>query len=483
MSALQPRFVRASPEIVEIVETYRCEQELSRSPSLVMVEGEKRGAIRVVVALPGVRAFEGEGRTGGEAGWGDLGGDSLLFGHLLLAGSERTDIDRALPGMSRFGAVPMLLPGERRPPEDGGCRAASFEVDYRPQLPDIPPIEVRMELRDSDAAAGEWVDLSSRDAQEDPRVVKDLMTKRPGRGCGLLLEIEIRLSLPRQLVAAAPRKPGVTARVELGWPTVPAPESVSLLQRREVDEEWKIDREPVVFDAVQRRLRLPEIELKRSAKGSGGTDGDSESFGSGARFLVIDRAEDLASEAALEAFVEVEVSDLLLSGLQARVYRADGSIDEERPGVHETRVESRVTLILDDAVKRWRRSPVQHLHFEHVILDEMRIQDVQAALEDMGFRVSSPAGVSAPARHLLVGKRSEGAKTLCLWVYLQGNPSTAQRRTELAGGQTFITEVESGDLEVYVRGQLDGDPGPVLDGIHGLHERLRHQFLVATDRR
>jgi hypothetical protein len=470
-----PRFALVVPETVEAVETYRCQQEICRNPSLAVLEGEARGEVWVVAPLEGLEGID----------LSDAGG-GVRIGHLVLHGTERTDLDRVLPEANRFGALPLVLAAGPEAPRAGLRSAVVLGVEYTPEVPEIPPLEVRMDLMDADAADGEWVDLGHREPPAEPGRLKSFMRGRSERDRGLLLGVEVRVGLPRERLEEALGEPSLRAEVELRWPIVPAPESACLrwieaAKEGDTEPAQRLRSIPVPYDPLHRSLRWPRLELTK--EGGGATDCDFAFFSSKKRFLLIDRAEDLAGRTELEARVEVVISNLLLSGLQVRSFRADGHLDQESQVACTTRIVSDVSLILDDAVRCWRRSPVQHLHFENVILDEMRVQDVRMSLQDMGFEVQGGRTVALGGGGYLVrAHRAEGAERLWLWVYLTGDRSTTERKTEL-GGQTYTTQVRSGDVEVTIRGQLNGDPRPVLEDIHSLHERLRHQFQVTMDRR
>lgn len=516
MSRSALRFACLAPSGSSVTETYRSFQEISRTPVLQMEGDGAVGEIRVAVPL------ESPGAIGHESG-------ETCVGHLLLDRTDRTDLDRELSEMTRFGAVPLSVPAHLGSESIEARQAAVFTIPYRPLVPEVPPLEVTVDLLDSDAVEGEVTDLGGRDRSIGPASVDSLMVRRPSRGRGLLLTMEVGLRLPRAETAEAGERLAVVAEIDIAWPTVPAPESITLLKMASARARPKSAPEPeaagsevtpseviaeahatgartersllseaVVYDPIRRSVRLPEVDLRPDEERVGDTESDFVHLRSGPRYLVIARAEDLGDEAILEARVEVRVDNLLLSGLRLRGFGADGRREERAEGRRlTTRFVGRVERVLDDAVRRWRRSPLQQLQFEHVILDEMRVQDVCTTLEDMGFtvaRAGAPGGLeslfadarrlsSSAARHLVVAERPEGADTLWLWVYLRGERKTAERRTELAGGQTYTSQVTSGDLELFVRGQLDGDPRPVLAAIHELHERLRHQFQATTDRR
>ena len=494
-------FADACPEEISITEMYRCRQFIAQKPSLRMADGPSRGEIRVVVpygcrkgfSAAAIRAVEDQLTERG-VGAEDI---EAQIGHLLFAGTEGTDLDRMLSSANRFGAVPLRIPVSSREMDvvsllRSDSRAARVAIDYVPQTPDVPPVMVEMDLMDSDAASSRWIALRARQALTDMKRARVLMTERPERERRLLLKVEVLLVLPSARSGAGPVRDGeredepdprVTARVATQWPTVPTPGSVRLHRPSRnpgPDDDGNLEEEEVFYDPATRSLHWPPVELFRreSRQAEGPT-----TFSSGTMYLEIRHGEDLYRESCLNVQVGVEVVGLLLSGLRVAAFGTTGARSGRDSTYCRTYVSTDVVLELDDAIQKWIRSPIQHLRFEHVILDPLRIQDVRTALEDRGFEVLPriQSGKSPPP--LIQAQRTEGADSLRLWVFLEGKEQWTERKTAAPGGQTFTTRVESGTLTVYVRGLLKGAGGPVLEEIHYLHERLRYQFLATTDRR
>lgn len=493
-------FAQVWPEEIAVTETYRCMQTISQNPSRGMADEPSRGEIRVVVPYDAgenfppaaIRALEN--RLTAESGAVD---QEAQIGHLLLEGTEGTDLDRMLATVTRFGAVPLRIPITSQEVEfpallRSDSRAAKFAVEYQPKTPEVPPVVVEMELMDADAARSEWLAFRVQRVRLGLSEAKKRARERPDRRRALLLRVDLRFELPdgasndsssSKLETDDEAEPRVTAQVELRWPAIPTPRTIFLhrpaLEPEKQDGDKQL-KEEVIYDPASRTLRWPAVPLRRmEVENYGGR----KAFESGTMYLEIIHGEDLYGESSLKGQVEVEIAGRLLSGLKVAAFGPTGECAAAELTDCRTRVLTEVSLDLDDAVRKWIRSPVQELHFDHVILDELRRRDVRTALLDRGFEVDRDLFDEETPAGLIEAHRSEGAETLVLWVLLEGERYMTQRKTEVPGGQTFTTRVKSGRLTVYVRGLLRGSGGPVLEEIHFLHERLRHQFLATTDRR
>jgi hypothetical protein len=498
---IEQLFAEACPEEISITETYRCTQSIAQNSSRGMAEEPARGEIRVVVPYDGGESFSAAALRSVEdrlTQWGAR--DERIeaqIGHLLFDGTEGSDLDRILATANRFGAVPLLIPVSS-PEIDGpsllwsDSQAASLVADYTPKPPEIPPVDVEMELTDADAMNSEWLAVRAWRERLNLDEAKRLARARPERRRALLLRVDVRFELPSRVPREAhcssaevedEPEPEVTAQIELRWPAIPSPGSVTLyrpaLDHEKAESGTKVA-EDVIYDPASRTLRCRSWKLVRKKSEN---QGDLAIFKSDTIYLAISHGEDLYGETLLQGRVEIEVTGRLLSGLRVVAFGPTGGRTIRDVTSCKTRVLTDVTLDLDEAVRKWIRSPVQELHFDHVILDELRLRDVRTALLDRGFEVDRDLFNGDLPAGLLEAHRSEGAEALLLWVYLEGEHYMTRRTTEVPGGQTFTTRVKSGRLTAYVWGLLKGAGGPVLEEIHYLHERLRHQFLATTDRR
>ena len=133
-------------------------------------------------------------------------------------------------------------------------------------------------------------------------------------------------------------------------------------------------------------------------------------------------------------------------------------------------------MILGDAFARRILSPHQQLHFDEVIPAETRIDDIMMALKNLGFKVTDPWPQHGPESRWLWAERAEGPDTLKLMLYVEGKQHKSRRQRRVPGGITYRTDLDSGELRIYVYGWLGGDSGPVVQQMNALREALRERF-------
>jgi len=68
-----------------------------------------------------------------------------------------------------------------------------------------------------------------------------------------------------------------------------------------------------------------------------------------------------------------------------------------------------------------------------------------------------------------------------LAVVVAGIHQEAERQTQVNGGQTFKSKVQSGDLRIYVRGELRGKSQRLIQEMIAFQTALR--YLFPRDRR
>jgi hypothetical protein len=70
-----------------------------------------------------------------------------------------------------------------------------------------------------------------------------------------------------------------------------------------------------------------------------------------------------------------------------------------------------------------------------------------------------------------------------LIVLVAGRRHKTKRSRDLTGGLTHETEVDSGELRIFVAGDLRGDPAPVVRETNELRRALRERFERRPTRR
>lgn len=474
-------YVRAQPKRVRLRETYSYNQEISRNP-FVRTEQMPTGQIEVVTPYDGSHYFTRQACRDVEVQTGDgplSEGVDALIGHLALNGYGRTDLENVLSLNSRYGSVPLRIP------VSGGALAGMSDLcddrhacvikfDYAPELPEWTPVDIEMELLDEDMF--ELPDFASPQmkavAMSETSVAQ--IAQQVSFRRNLLLMIRVRLHLDSDL-ASKELSPKVT-RVSIGWPTVT---SFRKLHFRAGDTTPEHEMR-ITYDPATRSLRLPGVKMETSERS---LSNNLQTYVSQSMFLLVDQPGELYQQDSLDGQVEVEVPGGLLSGVQARVYDGNGRLQPESAVKSSTRIVVNYKLILDDAFSRRTRSPYQHLHFSGVIPEPMRVMDIETALADRGFRIREEESVrfsDNPLKHFIVARRPEGPDTMQLWVLVEGKRFQAERQTQLPGDHLYKKIVESGELKLYIRGQLPGDSSKIIQEMNALQLALRDRFVPSA---
>jgi hypothetical protein len=391
---------------------------------------------------------------------------SARVGYLTLTGYQDTDLDSVLDLARSYGSTPIDLPLGPAAAKGGGdelvadrtvCR---MSCTYKPamRLRDMYPLEIVLRLHDPDTAG-----FTHRTEPEDSDAERSRIMQHVGFRPELLLEVIVRLHVPRDLAQQA--KVGVS-HVRVEWPTHT---SLGLLA--------------VTADGERCRLRYnPELEslewfdIPMAAEQHGGS-GDFVTFASPSMELSIPQPGELYETPRLKGHIAVTI-DRLLSGTDARLFDATGRQESRLQPELKSVVDCDFTFILNDAFA-WRKlTPYQQMHFDEVIPNEMRIDDIKNALVNLGYRVTGGPhySVATESWWQLTASRTEGPERLWLDLLVEGRRYKARRRRQVPGGLTYQTNLESGDMRIYVYGTLTGDSQPVVHDVNALRRALDERF-------
>jgi hypothetical protein len=470
---------RAQLKSLEVTETYFYESTISRNPS-TQPGRTPIGRIEGILPYDGRDYFTRQAQRDVEHQVSDApGGDvDASIGHLALRSHGRTDLKDVVDLGEHYGSIPLHVPvhGRRIASESHltddryACRIA---FDYVPQWPDTIPVNVDIQLWDEDTLS--VPDFSGEKVQSRPGDAAAHLAQQVSFRRSLLITSRVTADIYRGSVPAG-RHPRVK-RMALGWPTITSCRALQL-GIGHVPPILPPDKEvPVMFDPLTRRLEWMDVPMKADEQVPGT---DVRAYVTEEMHLLMDYPGELYQESVLEGEVEIEIPGRLLSGLSVRLFNALG----ERVQSLEPRLESRVVvrfrLVLDEAFSRRKLSPYQHLYFDELIPDEMRIDDVRAALKDRGFRFRGDYPV--PSRneitHFFLTERAEGPDLMRLVVFVDGRRHEAERETQVQGGQTYRSTSESGELKVYIRGEMPGNSRRLIQEMNALqtalHERFEH---------
>src|SRR3954466_12953399 len=183
--------------------------------------------------------------------------------------------------------------------------------------------------------------------------------------------------------------------------------------------------------------------------------------------------------------MEIEVPGRLLSGLKMSLL---GSLGTRLTSVEpecKTKLQVDYKMVLNDSFARRVLSPYQHFYFQEVVPDELRITDLKNALIDRGFKILQEVSFQKgrESQHIFLAERPEAPDPLRFMVLVAGIHQEAERQTQVDGGQTFTSKVSSGDLRVYVRGELRGNSRRLIQEMNAFQAALRGLFPQVRARR
>jgi hypothetical protein len=498
----EPIRARAWLESACIEEQYGYRQEISLNAD-VSETGEPSGLIKLVLPYDGDKYFTRQAHHDVDDARRDGAGpaDEAVIGFLAITDYEKTDLEGPLGLLNNYGSVPvtMRLP---TPPDPGetdqlltDSSACVISQEYCPEALRIVPVHIDMELDDPDTAEpSRALGRSGRDGISDVEARRaarvSVIEKSPERqldfGPSLWLRVTVRLHVPRVQAAGIDAK---VSKVFMSWPTHTSLTSLALHAdghpqlRYNPEQEHEGRQGGLEWSGVP--MTLAEEEEAESTYASDDSEvesGDRDTkdqvitLSSGEMTLSISNPGDLYKQEELTGRIEVTVNRLL-SGMNARLYDATGKpCRSHRPGLRlKSTVTAEFSLPLYDAFARRTMSPYQWLYFDEVIPGEMRIDDIVVALRNRGFTVRV-ASDPDPENCSIIAHRVHGPDRLQLALYVKGEKYKARRDRSVAGGVTYRTFVDSGELRLYVYGSLRADAKPVVQEINALRRALRERF-------
>jgi len=548
-------------ERAEITERYFVEQEISRN-SWTRPGQSPAGRIELAMPYDGHTHFTRAAKAdvarqaGSQA---ELGG-SAVIGHLVLKDFPPVHFQdwRDLGG--RYGSMAIKVPLGHGAPDDldqlsADQRIGATRCDFQPGEAAVIPARLEIDLFDPDSLDLPPADLRvfEFDTDEARQGINDGIAKivrHVSFKDELVLQIVVHASLPDHAELGRPQ-PRVS-RVAIRWPTITSLESLQLeiaSKQPQLGRSLQLSKRPFQYNPFTRcvewhlagndvcgkmygadgKAEANERPDRKEEPGTGeGAEGNEnpekenqdqepELFGTGEdepvvglvrnyksmpMLLSIRHPGELYKRDDLEVTAEVEVPGYLISGMSARVYDATGYF-LKKPLKLTTRIYADATLRLDDAFAMRDRSPSQHLFFDEVIPDELRITDIKMTLEDRGFAVQQVWSSDAEARAeddesrdeeeekpkmdswLLVAHRKLGPDDMVLWILAEGTHSGTDRdRVMPGGGVMHKTRLPSGELRIVIRGSLPGDgDGRLMHEMNTLHGMLWERYTRLRQQR
>jgi hypothetical protein len=504
----KPIPVKARLRRAEITEEYHVKQEIAKNPR-EEYGGEPTGLIELAVSYDGYEFFPRQAREeiARRLAAPPRPGDKAAIGALVLQ-----DYENISNLAHQRGSIPIEVPlaapqaaDTDNEPDGLGHLSADrwtrvIQHQYTPEEPDVLPVKLVIQLFDPDSLdlPGldlEAVDLEDKEQRERIHGLTGKITEKIRRQMSfrnpIILHIVACLTIPRRPGRADVTAGPAVTRMSIGWPVITSLRTVSLQVGKRDDNlgaDIKYDRKAVRYNPVTRCIEWENVRMVKKR----GAHPDVQEYETEPMLLTIQQPGDLYQQGTLEARAEIEIMGHLISGLTARLDNAD-DLPPDYPQALEssprlkTRADVIATLQLDDAFTTREFSPYQHLFFDEIIPDEMRITDIRTALRDQGFEEFEPwrvdrgsqsrgSGVST-VNWLLAAYRREGPHRMFLWISVEGRKfDTEREQTALGGGRKHTRTMESGDLSIFIWGTLPGDHAKLNRQMNALQATLRERY-------
>jgi|HubBroStandDraft_4_1064222.scaffolds.fasta_scaffold14708_4 hypothetical protein len=452
---------RARVKRAQISELYFYKQEISENAARYE-ENTPKGLIKLVLPYDGDKYFSRQARR--DIDYAGRPGAEALIGHLVLTDFEHANLGGLLDEGPTHGSVPVraqisgLADAGEPDPLIADRSACVVSHAYVPDTGHfkVDPVDVDASLRDPDDA-----DFSEAGLDHDFDRKRLQIMRQVGFKPELELHMTVRLAIPRKQARGSRAK---VRRVFISWPTHTSLRSLSL--------KVGTNNHPIRYNPMRSGLEWSDITMEREADPG---VGELITFTSPKMILVIPQPGELYQEESLGGDVKVTVNRLL-SGLDARLYDATGTMRGQPRVALRSLVRTKFDLRLDDAFARRTLSPHQQLHFDEVIPAETRIDDIMMALKNLGFRARDRWPDQGPEKRWLSAERPEGPDLLQLVLYVEGKQHKSRRQRTVPGGMTYLTQLDSGELRIYAYGWLARNSRPVVQEMNALRIALRERF-------
>jgi hypothetical protein len=455
---------RARVEKAVLTEEYFYQQDVSSNRSTSR-EQQPVGHIEFVVPYDGDRYFTRAAQADvakAARSNPDAQVTEAQIGHLLLTDHQSTDLGQVLHLNDRYDSVPIRVPMT----VDGGLDQLTSDrlncvttYDYVINDPRELPVSVGVELLDPDSL---YTIETSNDLQGQPASIAQHASFQPF----LLLRLTVSITVPRSVEQGEENQDPVVKKVSIEWPTITSLAALTLF----VGKSERPD--SIVYNPLNRCIEWQDVTM---ATRRASENGKTVTYRSHAMVLSIGQPGELYERRSIGGEVEVEIPGQLLSGVRARLYDGQGRRDVE-PLLMTSRVRTKLKLFLGDAFSRRTMTPYQLLHFDEVIPDPMRFTDIEHALKDRGFTIQRDRStVVFEGKQYIVATRSAGPAIMTLFLYVDGARYQTERKKQ-AGGDTYTSQMESGELKVHMSGELAGNSVLLTHEMNALQRALRDKF-------
>jgi|GEM_PF-6875575 len=418
-------YARVQPQTIKVTEKYNFEINISSNPETKPLD-VPTGEIEVIIPYNGDNHFtelaiadikqQRPNIWKKESNWAARIGYLAFSHHNDIKPTERTNLnlsERALP-------IDVPICGQGLVSEhdlvDTRYQCVVSESYTPPDLPIINPIDVQINIFDEESIVtnDEFITVYEQDNNiptkelfevlkeffkkdsnflvNNPDLTKEdiaeelanIIPKQDILQDNLYLDLIVELSLPQHIKIDSP----MLTRMAIEWPVTILDRSMIL----KIGTTSTLDKS-VIYIPEQGVIEWQNVELQQSTENSSGSN--LVKYNTKNMRLLIEHPGELYNKEELKGKVEIKIPQVLAwAGIDYfEANGQEGQIDIKQ----ETIMTAELKLNLAYCFSRKMYYPYQHLQFEGVILDDMRIIDITTILKNMGFETKRiPVGTEDP---------------------------------------------------------------------------------------
>ncbi|MDJ0729258.1 MAG: hypothetical protein QNJ33_04620 [Crocosphaera sp.] len=503
-------YARAVPKAIHLTETYCYEKYISTNESLEPAE-KPQGKIEVIIPYDGQEYF-------GQRAIQDVaqqitsrnGEINALIGHLAMSHYDNTNLDNLLSQNQKYETIPLQIPVFNNTishlsklKEDKHLCLLSHE--YHPDLPEFKPINVEIEILDDyHLLLNEYEELTSLDRfgkidQRNPtkiiEIAQSIRTQVKSGFSGnnnslkgkLFIFIKIQIFIDFSSIGLSDEfrltKYPQVKQLSIEWPTITSFRAFDLkhiYKNKTLAENIRYNSLNKSFEWFAKSdVNGKDIPLvmQRNVNSSRNHRQNYEIL----MLMGIVQPGELYQETNLRGTIEVEIPELLLSGLQARFYGFSNN-QVGRANLEMTQLKTRIItnfqLDINEAFKKRTRSTAQELIFENVLSNEDNLRIILRVLNSQGFSYQYKDLYDSNSNRtlwLITAERQEGIEKMTLWMVIDGEEKTTVVK-DTKGNVEEQTGDKKGQVKMYFLGSLPRNSYTLIRRMNALQEELRQKL-------
>ncbi len=373
-----------------------------------------------------------------------------LIGHLLLEAYDRTDLKARYDLYDRFGAIALPLPIQTQTLEATNQMIADdaksvLTADYQPQALSVAPLRLAVQI--SDSWENQWPGAGAT-----PQQLHTFFASFSDASQAFTTQNHLRFSLRVELnLPSASLPAGTAVSVKQVWLAWPGPlstnhEAAYLIAGEATSSAAPVDNPLLKYNPLEQRLEWGGMPLQPA---TAPTRPDLTTLVSEPLHLIVKRPADLYQIETLDGQLEIELPDLLLSGLGLRYYDSVGRRHNGIAMQKKTRLVVRFKLVLADLFAQRQTPLLRRVFAPAVTLRAFRPRDLFLHLADLGFSVTDTPDVVAQGRHshdwrvIFRVQPMARPQALQAWVMVRGQPGA----TTIGG---LLTRADSQDAIIQM---------------------------------